>query len=348
MMKSMRAPRNSRQAFTLVELLVVIAILAILIALLLPALDSAKKRAYTARCANNMRQVGAGFHAYLNDRNGYFPYQWPESPWDQSVLNVTWSALYNQYCCIAQNLGAGGGKPWSVAIKPYVGGQAGAAAATKDAFLDVMQCRANRWRWSDSPMWNGWAQSSPVSGYSMNLNMFPYNYRCSSIGTSTSCGGLTAGNPFTPEGWDKRVNMQDIKSPSAVAIVGEQPVLQNTRNLYAASLPNWWGVSACSATNIALTCNASWGIFTQWRYPDCNGLIATFHNLGMNALLVDGHVEWLSKQQLLEYSVQVTGTSNPYGPNTTPGGLFWTDGKGMLSQASGWYHNQFPGGPWPE
>jgi len=107
-----------RAAFTLIELLVVVAIIAVLAAMLLPALQSAKKRARSAECINNLRTLGLSLHLYSQENDDYFPfYYYFELP---STV-----------------------REWSWPIRNYVGGANNTWDVEK--MNPALRCRLNPW-----------------------------------------------------------------------------------------------------------------------------------------------------------------------------------------------------------
>jgi prepilin-type N-terminal cleavage/methylation domain-containing protein/prepilin-type processing-associated H-X9-DG protein len=90
--------KNNARGFTLIELLVVIAIIALLLAILLPALGKAKKQAQATRCLANLKQIGLAMHAYAGD----YDYLLPQAELRPGVavytgIDMRWPVLFMPY-----------------------------------------------------------------------------------------------------------------------------------------------------------------------------------------------------------------------------------------------------------
>jgi prepilin-type N-terminal cleavage/methylation domain-containing protein/prepilin-type processing-associated H-X9-DG protein len=105
------------RGFTLIELLVVIAIIAILAAMLLPALAKAKSKAQEAASLSNLKQWGLADSMYVDDNNQVFP--WPRYQVTQTAIqdNPTWQNVIQYY-----NIGFGN-DVWFNALPSYVAGK---------------------------------------------------------------------------------------------------------------------------------------------------------------------------------------------------------------------------------
>jgi prepilin-type N-terminal cleavage/methylation domain-containing protein len=119
---------NARRGFTLIELLVVIAIIAILIGLLLPAVQKVREAANKTRCQNNLKQIALGCHNY-NDAIGRLPVA---VMMRSSVVNP---ADYNQ------NFGPN----WAVLILPYIE-QGNLYNQVSQSITDYMATGSTAWR----------------------------------------------------------------------------------------------------------------------------------------------------------------------------------------------------------
>ncbi|MCE9564776.1 MAG: DUF1559 domain-containing protein [Planctomycetes bacterium] len=181
-------PLPGKRGFTLIELLVVIAIIAILIGLLLPAVQKVRESASRLKCSNNLKQIGIAMHA-CHDVNGFFP----SGGWGWSWVGEP-----------GRGVGASQPGGWVYSILPYCEQTNLANLGAGETFGSALHQAAHKQRASTSPAIFGCSSrraSTPYPGGTTYYNLTsapPQGYgRTDYAGCAGSGGDEVSGGPAT-------------------------------------------------------------------------------------------------------------------------------------------------------
>ncbi|HTN77868.1 MAG TPA: DUF1559 domain-containing protein [Pirellulaceae bacterium] len=285
--------RRLRAAFTLVELLVVIAIIGILVALLLPAVQSAREAARRMQCSNNMRQSALAMHNHHGALNilprgcaGVSPY-WGQGSWMITLLPyLEQQALREMY----YDYGKAGGRNYY--HKDNIQGASGKQIPN---FL----CP------SDQKNTKGW----PLNGDgSVSYNNYVVNFGNTGVNESidwqvkTYSGFTFAGAPFSCA----ETTFGDIRDGTSNTLLISELIIGQRKDLRGNT---WWGTGSGFMTSLRpndVNPDRSWSN-ADWcdanaPNPPCAFLSGAFvfaarsrHTGGVNAGLCDGSVRFVSE-----------------------------------------------------
>ena len=256
-------PFRVSRGFTLIELLIVIAIIAILAAILLPALQTAKRAAYTAGCASNLKQLMVCALQYVGDTKYVTPAKSGtgdnDSLWERLILKYT---------------------PMSTLD---VGTKGSAPCRGKDEFTSIklFSCPADK-----EPRNSGVATGYPIRSYAMNHSPGGDTTNDEKVGDKV--GGQSICNDSN-DGMGIWVSMKyaKIPMPSHVIYFAEYiPSATHSRSNRTGFFTAWWSSISCPSQQ-----SEAWGgDETANGDSKFNSITTTLHNNMWNYAFCDGHV----------------------------------------------------------
>jgi prepilin-type N-terminal cleavage/methylation domain-containing protein/prepilin-type processing-associated H-X9-DG protein len=297
--------KRNESGFTLIELLVMIAIIAILAALLLPALASAKMRARRTSCLANQRQLGLAASLYMMDFNGSLFHH--HEGWvldDGSQVDNLPKDLSG---CVGGGMGnSQAEKPWVIFFQPYLDNR-------QVGFCPSDQTPRSQILAGDLQGYNGAISTTdqpPTAGSEQaiaeqeHLNM--QSYSLNSIFTHRSCRYAMDGSLY---GFATQDVLNTLANPNVILFSERNSEAMNARDnaeygsVHQDDYDTWVGEAAL----------VRWG---SGKYGDQGWIKYNRHQKGANYIYADGHAENLrwDKARLDQYPDHVVRAPLPNPP----------------------------------
>ena len=266
-----------RNAFTLVEMLLVITIISILVAMLLPAIGTAKATARRVACLSNERQIAIGFAGYLNDYRMMYPYANPAWP---NQWPLSWSV-------------SSPARPWMMAISPYINSYKAGDA------VSFLRCPENPW-----PAYAPNYQNQPAPTYGMGP-AFPSNWA-----DQSGVNALTDATHFR-----QPLKEASLKQPSGTLLLGE--LVNGSNLPFSTSSWSGGVTVIHTLFQSPYTGSSFWLTQDIGVLSSASNTVRVNHNLAWNSAMADGSARLDTKKQLQTWAqVLYTGgteqTANRY------------------------------------